>query len=491
MKKMMKKQTIALPAIVLLGVAAFNIIGSNNEERRISQANRELMEDGIGRNLEQVDSLTLYAEVGAGECLDFLDSKYDSLVLTPESNIERYKIDSLDKCAAICSEKILLLEHRGFTYDSLNKKCLCHYDDATVPLPLSKKLDAPIYSESGTGDIVSADNVNSDQVCYKKDTTSVGDAITSYVHAGNNCKSTTITDVVSYTLLVDTPNAAHCANFCVRFKMFGMHIGFEQQGSQCDCLFTQGEAPLARYLAGRKVEELEVEKNNKPFERESKISFNERTTRKGGQPDKVVCYNKVGMEIPDESQQITTADDTYKVWINEIHYRNLDEDKPFIEIIGPAGESASGYQLVAYQGRDGKISKGSVSLEDKFFDEGKINGWGFITIDLASNGIRKGKLGGDGMALIHNGKCLQFISYTHSGSNRSFLAKEGGCVGKASTPMLVKESRETHVDSSLQLGSSSNTAGDNFDDFQWSGPEVNTRGAPNINQELSRGPGEL
>lgn len=174
------------------------------------------------------------------------------------------------------------------------------------------------------------------------------------------------------------------------------------------------------------------------------------------------------------------------IWINEFHYRNGGTDAPFIELVGPAMDPVdaskqfepTGYEIVFYQARDGGLFKDPIALANLRFDQNIENGWGFMVLDLDANQMRNGKQGGDGIALVKFGKCLQFISYTDTGVVLPFDAAAGVCNGIASTSIPVFESRETSVDHSLQLAGE----GSDYTAFTWEGPITNTKGARNTGQ---------
>lgn len=203
----------------------------------------------------------------------------------------------------------------------------------------------------------------------------------------------------------------------------------------------------------------------------------------------MVCYARKPLSQAPVENRISEMNSQYKVWINEFHYRNKYADQPFIELIGPASSDADGYEVLFYMGRNGALSqKGGISLTGKSFTEGIGSGlgWGFLTLtDMESNDIRAGKEGGDAIALVRNGMCLQFISYGH-GTNEeesdiSFVARDGPCEGKSSTPIYVHEPRTTPETHSLQLTGT----GNKWQDFEWNGPMNSTMGEANTDQTLT------
>ena len=176
-------------------------------------------------------------------------------------------------------------------------------------------------------------------------------------------------------------------------------------------------------------------------------------------------------------------------WINEFHYRNIYEDVgTFIEIVGPCGEEAYEYEIVLYQGRDGK-QVGSwdglheaKSLTGHYFngqDESVDSGHCYLVIDIDGNAIRNGKKVADGIALTRNNVCIQFISYGSESGTAEFEGTSGPCKGFLSQDIGTFEPRMTPEGFSLQLQGT----GHMYEDFVWNPtPLPDTRGRANHGQ---------
>lgn len=156
------------------------------------------------------------------------------------------------------------------------------------------------------------------------------------------------------------------------------------------------------------------------------------------------------------------------VWINEFHYLNSGGDVgEFVEIAGPAGTDLTGWTVYAYNGSNGKTYD-SISLSGTI--PGQQNGYG--TLDFAFGGLQNGDP--DGLALIDAGSgVVQFLSY-----GGTFTAADGPAAGELLIDIGVKETRNTPVGYSLQLGGS----GDTYGEFTWQDPLDDTPGAVNTNQ---------
>jgi hypothetical protein len=179
---------------------------------------------------------------------------------------------------------------------------------------------------------------------------------------------------------------------------------------------------------------------------------------------------------------VTLAD--YHGWINEIHYRYREENQDgdfFVEVVGPAGEEAWKYLLVFYQGRNGTQFKEGRSLSGYVFSSGIVGDFGFITYDLGGKGaIRKGKMGADGIALVHEGECVQFLCYSND-DDAIFTAWTGPCAGKSCENIGVHETREDTPGTSIQMIGS----GRYMENFTWNDEvEVMTPGESNHGQSL-------
>ena len=155
-------------------------------------------------------------------------------------------------------------------------------------------------------------------------------------------------------------------------------------------------------------------------------------------------------------------------FINEIHYENIGKDTDeAIEIAGPAGTDLSGWALALYNGRNGARYY-TKSLSGIIPDQ--ANKFGTISFDFARS-IQNGSP--DGIALVANGKVVQFLSY-----EGTFTAAGGPADGMTSTDIQVAESGSTPVEFSLQLKGTGTAS----DDFFWSVPTQSSFGAVNAEQ---------
>lgn len=163
-------------------------------------------------------------------------------------------------------------------------------------------------------------------------------------------------------------------------------------------------------------------------------------------------------------------------WINEFHYR--PKQNMFIEIAGPANQSANGLQVTLYQGRDGLSYPPAINMTGLFFDQGveASVGIGFMVIPLSW--MRKGNRVGDGIALsTPTNPCYQFISY---GGN--FTAHSGICAGIRSNDVGVSEPRHSVAGKSVQLRGS----GMSYQSFTWWNiPKASTPGEINQGQSFT------
>ena len=155
-------------------------------------------------------------------------------------------------------------------------------------------------------------------------------------------------------------------------------------------------------------------------------------------------------------------------FINEIHYDNIGKDTgEAIEIAGPAGTDLSGWALALYNGRNGALYR-TKSLNGVIPDQ--ANGFGAISFSFAKS-IQNGAP--DGIALIANGKVVQFLSY-----EGAFTAVGGPADGMTSTDIRVAESGSTPGEFSLQLKGTGTAPSD----FFWSIPTQSSFGAVNADQ---------
>jgi hypothetical protein len=167
---------------------------------------------------------------------------------------------------------------------------------------------------------------------------------------------------------------------------------------------------------------------------------------------------------------IKTASAAVAVFINEIHYDNVDTDAgEAIEIAGPAGTDLTGWSLVLYNGNGGVV-----------YDTDPLTGiipnqqagFGTVTLAYPVNGIQNGSP--DGIALVDSGNnAVQFLSY-----EGTILAADGPAIGMTSVDIGVIEDSTTPVGYSLQITGT----GTSYEDFSWSAPAANTFGAVNTGQ---------
>ena len=150
-------------------------------------------------------------------------------------------------------------------------------------------------------------------------------------------------------------------------------------------------------------------------------------------------------------------------FINEIHYDNIGKDTDeAIEVAGPAGTNLSGWALALYNGRNGTLYH-TEPLSGIIPDQ--ADGFGAVAFGLAKR-IQNGSP--DGIALVANGKVVQFLSY-----EGTFTAAGGPADDMTSTDIRVAESGSTPVGFSLQLKGTGTAPGD----FFWSIPAQSSFGA--------------
>lgn len=160
------------------------------------------------------------------------------------------------------------------------------------------------------------------------------------------------------------------------------------------------------------------------------------------------------------------------VFINELHYDNAGTDaNERIEIIGPAGTSLSGWQVVLYNGSGG-AAYATVNLSGTLPNQ--CGGHGTLAFNVT--GIQNGNP--DGVALVNaSGTLVQFLSY-----GGVFSGVGGAANGVLSTNIGVTESATTTTSSqSLQLKGTGSTAAQ----FTWNAPSTASFGSCNVGQTLS------
>jgi len=162
------------------------------------------------------------------------------------------------------------------------------------------------------------------------------------------------------------------------------------------------------------------------------------------------------------------------VFINEIHYENINADEgEFLEIAGPAETDLTNWKIVFYDGSSG-TTYGTVTLAGQI--PNTCGGFGVVAVDRP--GIENGDP--DGLALVDNSSggdvVIQFLSY-----EGVIVATGGPANGQVSMDIGVRESSTTAIGHSLQLSGT----GEVYTDFAWSSPATNTRGACNTGQIFS------
>jgi predicted extracellular nuclease len=171
------------------------------------------------------------------------------------------------------------------------------------------------------------------------------------------------------------------------------------------------------------------------------------------------------------------ADST--VFINELHYDNDGADSnEFVEVAGPTGTDLTGWSVIPYNGSNGTTYTPAGTMSGTIPDQ---NG-GYGTVEVPIIGLQNGAP--DGIALVHDGTLVQFLSY-----EGTITATNGPASGQTSTDIGMEESSGTPVGESLQLTGSGSTYGD----FSWTGPTAASPGVPNDGQTLGEGgtPSEL
>ena len=163
------------------------------------------------------------------------------------------------------------------------------------------------------------------------------------------------------------------------------------------------------------------------------------------------------------------AQGTPAVFINEIHYDNSGTDGgEFVEIAGPAGTNLAEYSIVLYNGSGG-------AAYDTDALSGLIpnqqDGYGTVSLGYPSNGIQNGSP--DGIALVHNGVAIQFLSY-----EGTFVAVGGAANGMTGVDIGVSEDGSRPLGESLRLIGT----GTGYSDFTWASSAAASPGAVNQGQ---------
>lgn len=163
--------------------------------------------------------------------------------------------------------------------------------------------------------------------------------------------------------------------------------------------------------------------------------------------------------------------DASNVWINELHYDNGGTDAgEAVEVAGPAGTDLTGWTLELYNGSNGAV-----------YDTDPLTGtipdvhagFGMVSFSYPVNGIQNGSP--DGIALVHAGAVVQFLSY-----EGVFTATSGTASGMLSTDIGVMEPGDAPTGHSLQLEGT----GTAYDAFVWAAPQPHTFGGLNVGQSF-------
>lgn len=170
-----------------------------------------------------------------------------------------------------------------------------------------------------------------------------------------------------------------------------------------------------------------------------------------------------------------TASAATSVFINELHYDNAGTDVgEFVEIAGPAGTDLSGWSLVLYNGTASQRAPYNTLALSGTLPDVTGNGYGFLVLNLPSNGIQNGAP--DGLALVNDtGNVVQFLSY-----EGSFEAASGPAAGLTSSDIGAAETSSTPSGTSLQLQGSGNS----YEDYSWAAGLAATTDAVNDGQDF-------
>jgi endonuclease I len=159
------------------------------------------------------------------------------------------------------------------------------------------------------------------------------------------------------------------------------------------------------------------------------------------------------------------------VFINEIHYDNAGADVgEAIEVVGSAGESLAGYQLVLYNGSNNQsYATNALTAGNLVACGGQVR---MATVTYPVDGLQNGSP--DGIALVDpQGNVVQFLSY-----EGTMTAANGPAAGMTSTDIGVSEPNSAPVGTSLQLRGSGNV----YADFAWAESATQTFGTCNNGQ---------
>lgn len=163
------------------------------------------------------------------------------------------------------------------------------------------------------------------------------------------------------------------------------------------------------------------------------------------------------------------------VFINEIHYDDVDEDiGEAIEVVGPVGTDLSAWRVVLY---NGSSPTAATVYDDDALSTAASTTCGSKQIKVLSyptNGVQNG--GADAIALVDaGGSVVQFLSYEGVAT-----ASNGPAQGMTSIDIGVSEGGSTAEGTSLQLSGS----GSEYGQFAWQPSAAQTFGNCNANQSF-------
>ena len=144
------------------------------------------------------------------------------------------------------------------------------------------------------------------------------------------------------------------------------------------------------------------------------------------------------------------------------------DENEFVEIGCNSEVDLTGYQIVKYNGKDGKTYDLPVTVSEECSPP---DAFPILKVPL-----QNGNPGGDGIALIDkNGVVVEFISY-----EGSIEATNGPAVGLTSVDVGVSEGDKSMLGLSLQLVGEGCTRAD----FSWQEPADSSEGKANVGQNI-------
>lgn len=165
---------------------------------------------------------------------------------------------------------------------------------------------------------------------------------------------------------------------------------------------------------------------------------------------------------------------TTPVFINELHYDNVDIDVgEAVEIAGPAGTSLAGWTVVLYNGSNG-AAYDTITLSGSIPD--LCGGFGVVTAFPGGPEQQIQNGNPDGLALVDGSTVVQFLSY-----EGTFTASNGPAQGMTSIDIGVMETNSTPIGHSLALTGH----GTGYADFAWQPPATASFGACNPGQSFA------